>query len=486
MKSQREKNALLASVAHIVTRDELWESGWKFTKNTFTRVRKNQHLRPRPPPPHALAADLKKAVANFFEKVCLPSGGKKFVKKGLETQALFYDDTLLSLWKRFLSENPQKKISYPSFCKLRPKHCVRTEIRTDVCPKCKLLKSIEKKRTTSEEDKSLVKTLLKHRESAVAQREKFKSELEELETHLEKGIVIIDFKENIRFWKSKEQDADSFRNNLISTIFNASVFVFRNERLEAHNWTFCSNNLTHDSFFVKEALRQMFETNEFKSLKIESISFWMDGGPHFRSHEFNCFFLDLFRSKKFKEVNWNHFVEYHGKNYCDSHFSVVSYILKVKERQIEDPLTSISQVVETLEEGFKKIEENRKDLKRKREFEGTTHVLEWESIERPAKVPRIKIPGFKEFYSFRIQGNSQIEAFRPLVKLQSLDRSPYYEVKKITEFTETFSIRRTEKKEKRSSFFSTFREKRHREIQIRRNIPSVPSLNQVVCVIPMM
>ena len=149
-------------------------------------------------------------------------------------------------------------------------------------------------------------------------------------------------------------------------------------------------------------------------------------------------------------------------------------------------MTTIPQVIETLKKGFKEIEGNRKDLKRKREFEGTTHVLEWEPIERPTKVPRIKIPDFKNFYSFQIQGNTQIEASRPLVKLQSLDRSPYFEVKKISEFAQVFSVRRSEKKEKRSSFFSTFRERRHREVQIRRTVPNVPSLNQVVCRFPMM
>ena len=138
-----------------------------------------------------------------------------------------------------------------------------------------------------------------------------------------------------------------------------------------------------------------------------------------------------------------------------------------------------------MKEGFKKIEENRKDLKRKREFEGFTHVLEWEIIERPTKVPRIKIPEFKSFYSFQITGNSQIEASRPSVKLQSLDRYPFFEVKKISEFSQTFSIRRSEKKEKRTSLYSSFKERRHQEIQIRRNILMPPSLNQIVCY-PMM
>jgi len=269
-------------------------------------------------------------VVEFFLNNSLPSGGKHFKKKGEQIQALFYDDTLISLWKKFSSENPTLKISYPAFCKLRPAHCVKSTCRTDVCPKCKLLKTLLRKSSPSQEDKELIKTLTKHRESAHVQRDKFKEELDALKDNLKKGIVIIDFKENYRHWQSREQDADSFRNNLVSTIFNVSIFVWKNGKIHVHNWTFCSNNLSHDSFFVKEALRQVFRTREFQALGIESISFWMDGGPHFRSHELNALFVDIYRSKQFKEVKWNHYLEYHGKNYCDVQFSVINHIFKVK------------------------------------------------------------------------------------------------------------------------------------------------------------
>jgi hypothetical protein len=226
--------------------------------------------------------------------------------------------------------NPDEKISYPSFCKLRPKHCIKAQIRTDVCPKCKFLKTLLKRGRPTIQDEKLIKSLTEHRECAHIQREDFKEELEGLKERPKKGIVLIDFKENIRLWKSRDQDADSFRNNLISTVFSVVVFISQNNTLQAHTWTFCSNNLTHDSFFVKEALRQTFDTKEFKGLKLSSISFWMDGGPHFRSHELNGFLIDLESSGRFNKVKWNHFVEYHGKNYCDVHFSVVSHIFKVK------------------------------------------------------------------------------------------------------------------------------------------------------------
>lgn len=329
-KEQAQKNALLASVANQASREQLWKCGWKFSKDTFTRVRKGAHLQPRAPPKHALSPNLKEMVKKFFQDNCLPSGGKTFKKKGEEIQALFYDETLVSLWKKFCLENPTLKISYSSFCKLRPAHCIKAQLRTDVCPKCKFLKALLKKNSPSQEDKNLIKTLMKHRESAHVQRDKFKEELESLKQNPQKGIIIIDFKENYRFWHSREQDANAYRNNLISTIFNVSVFISRNQIIQVHNWTFCSNNLSHDSFFVKEALRQVFQTREFQDLEIESVSFWMDGGPHFRSHELNALFVEIFRSKQFKEVKWNHYLEYHGKNYCDVHFSVINHIFKVK------------------------------------------------------------------------------------------------------------------------------------------------------------
>ena len=187
-KEQSQKNVLLASVAHMVPREDLWECGWKFSKDTFTRVRKGAHLQPRAPPRHALSTHLKKMVVEFFLNNSLPSGGKHFKKKGEQIQALFYDDTLISLWKKFSSENPTLKISYPAFCKLRPAHCVKSTCRTDVCPKCKLLKTLLRKSSPSQEDKELIKTLTKHRESAHVQRDKCKEELDALKDNLKKGI----------------------------------------------------------------------------------------------------------------------------------------------------------------------------------------------------------------------------------------------------------------------------------------------------------
>ena len=138
-----------------------------------------------------------------------------------------------------------------------------------------------------------------------------------------------------------------------------------------------------------------------------------------------------------------------------------------------------------LREGFKNLEENRILLKRRREFEGTTHILEWEPIERPPKVPRVTMKGFKEWYSFEVKTKTLVEASRPSIRLKPVDRSPYFEVKKTRIESEDFSIRLSHKKERRSTQFSVFRERRAQEIQARRGMSVGSSLpRNIVCHLP--
>jgi len=142
-------------------------------------------------------------------------------------------------------------------------------------------------------------------------------------------------------------------------------------------------------------------------------------------------------------------------------------------------------VVETLKEGFARTHENGMLLKKKRKFEGATHILEWNPIERPSKVPRVKIPGFKGWCSFEIQGKASVEALRPSIQLEPVDHHPYFQVKKVREFSEVYRIRKSEKTQRRSTVFSTFRGRRQQEIQIRRGISASSPPRQSVCISPM-
>ena len=160
-------------------------------------------------------------------------------------------------------------------------------------------------------------------------------------------------------------------------------------------------------------------------------------------------------------------------------------MLQENESKKNDPIKTIPEAIQVLREGFKNLEQNRVLLKRRREFGGTSHILEWEPTERPAKIPRVKIPGFKEWYSFEIQTKTQIEASRPSIRLESVDRHPYFRVRKTRTESEDFKIRVSHKQEKRSTVLSLFRERRAQEIQVRRGISTgSSSLRNIVCHFP--
>jgi hypothetical protein len=112
--------------------------------------------------------------------------------------------------------------------------------------------------------------------------------------------------------------------------------------------------------------------------------------------------------------------------------------------------------------------------------------LEWRQTERPAKIPRVKMTGFKEWYSFQIQKKSLVKASRPSIQLEPVDRHPYFRVRKTHTESEEFNIRVSHKKERRSTVLSTFRERRTKEIQRRRGITEGSSFpRNIVCFLPL-
>ncbi len=59
----------------------------------------------------------------------------------------------------------------------------------------------------------------------------------------------------------------------------------------------------------------------------------MDNGPqHFRTYELLHVMMEL-QEHLNVPVQWNHFGEYHGKNICDTHFSLVSRLVESAEKK---------------------------------------------------------------------------------------------------------------------------------------------------------
>ncbi len=68
-------------------------------------------------------------------------------------------------------------------------------------------------------------------------------------------------------------------------------------------------------------------TNEDHNKK--GLIVWTDTGSHFRCAELAYYFLEELKQEKVS-VNWNFFVEKHGKNQRDQHFSSISNFIKME------------------------------------------------------------------------------------------------------------------------------------------------------------
>ena len=91
--------------------------------------------------------------------------------------------------------------------------------------------------------------------------------------------------------------------------------------------SFVSENLSHDSHFVKSAVNKLFENQMFQG--IGDISFWSDCAYHFRSKELMSYFDQKSKEHQgIKNITFNFFVEYHGKSQVDSNFGVLTRWLK--------------------------------------------------------------------------------------------------------------------------------------------------------------
>ena len=142
--------------------------------------------------------------------------------------------------------------------------------------------------------------------------------------------------------------------------------------------------------------------------------FWMDGGPaHFRTLELVGYFQTLYETKIFKKIKWNYFIEYHGKNICDSHFATISSIIKRYEYSV-DSITSTNQLVNILQNGLKNSYQNsitRNENRKKQRGENPTQnfsVIQY-SRESPTILKNIcKIKNFKIYYSFKIEDDAII------------------------------------------------------------------------------
>ena len=225
------------------------------------------------------------------------------------------------LYGAFIKDPSNKKyenLSYVSFIRRIPKNVILPVKKTDLCELCVFAKKIETKNIKTEEEDNLLLLYRNHLENAKAQRNALKTDIQIIKDN--QAIVILDFKQNIKLGGSPEElSRDYYHTTSINylTIFvktlNFGIF-----------FDFTSMELTKDSYFVIECFKMLFEHPQFKNFNIDNIIVWSDVGKHFRNGMLAHFFANLPKTHQISVVH-NFFVEAHGENICDVHFSQVKF-----------------------------------------------------------------------------------------------------------------------------------------------------------------
>ena len=127
----------------------------------------------------------------------------------------------------------------------------------------------------------------------------------------------------------------------------------------------------------------------------------MDGGPgHFKTFELSDYFFNLKKNNIFQNVDYNYFIEYHGKSICDSHFSHLSVIINNFENGVA-AILSTNQLISVLNEG---LDQHAQTNLRKKIGNGrkNTTIIKYERLNENTEKTEYFIKNFKPCYSFKV------------------------------------------------------------------------------------
>lgn len=119
------------------------------------------------------------------------------------------------------------------------------------------------------------------------QREAFKRDVNSVgENH---GIILMDFKSNIKLGSSCEQVSQNYYSNSQRQCFGIWVCT----SFGKYFFDLISEDLTKDAMFVVTAFKFVINLQEFQNLNLKKLSIWSDGAKHFRNR-FKTTLLSIF------------------------------------------------------------------------------------------------------------------------------------------------------------------------------------------------
>jgi hypothetical protein len=172
-----------------------------------------------------------------------------------------------------------------------------------------------------------------HYHLAKSQRQLFTKQAAELKHG--QAQLILDFKENVWVNRGPVEVSDNYYNHSLRSVLGCRL-VWMDEAGNAQKkYIDCvSMVLNKDAAHAIDCLYRVVEQHVLP-LNVNDLFVWNDTGKHFRCAEFAYAVLQGLRDKysNIGRVEWNIFIEHHGKSPVDAHFSLLSRWLKEAEQQ---------------------------------------------------------------------------------------------------------------------------------------------------------
>lgn len=338
------KSKLLSLVSDLSNKE--LKHNYHFPVSTKKLAKIRAGVTNKKPGKKPVAQATKDSIVKFVLEHSQPAANQTVKMKNAEgkkiiTPVQVISSSVRNLYGQWFSETHDTPLeaSESTFRNNIPKNIKKARKATDLCEHCEKYEGIlrEQKRIKLSPERTVAEKqqweeleqlrvcVEEHKDRNTAQRTAFKEACASLKDH--EALLLMDFKENLKLGGCPREVSSVFYTKFQMTVFGCIIIT-------RHKWyyhDFLSEDLTHDSCFVVNALSTLFNSSHWKSLNITSLTVWSDGGPHFRNHHVINFHKQNFDTKLVKALEVNYFIEYHGKSHCDSHFSKISSIVSEYE-----------------------------------------------------------------------------------------------------------------------------------------------------------
>ena len=170
------------------------------------------------------------------------------------------------------------------------------------------------------------------------------------------------------------------------------IYKDENNQIKKEYKDFFSDILSHDGLYIKDCLHKLLSSNIIP--KFNHLSIWTDNAKHFHSKEMAYCILSDIPQKYSLQTKWNFFGEYHGKNYLDGHFGLLSRWIKEAEKA--QRISNKEECIDYLQNQIKTSNENKENMK-KQNNQLYTDFIVYSREDRPEIIKQLDFSDFSTY-----------------------------------------------------------------------------------------